>query len=355
MEQRTYVREIDLIQLIKVMLKRFWIMVLAGVIGAVLLGAYKLLPMIRNLNNPAVLEQQEKVYQEELETYEKNRAQAEKELENLNTSIDRQKEYNENSVLMQINPFDKYIANVQYYIDTNYQINVENVYQNPDITKSVLNAYASITNNGMMYNYLQENMKEDMELRYLQELVKVTVDYNNYMINISVIHKDEQKCEELLRLVKKCFNSYQKTIEQNIGSHDMQMVTESTYVTVDLNLEETQKGNRAKVESLMESLAKKQEEYNAMKEPTKKVTSSASVIKSGIKYILVGGVFGGFLAAAVIFFMIFMDTTIKDEKDVAFYLELPVLATIPVMQGEEKKVRSGKRNRKARLNQYDGK
>ncbi len=34
MEQQTYEREIDLIQLIKAMLKKFWIMVAAGVVGS---------------------------------------------------------------------------------------------------------------------------------------------------------------------------------------------------------------------------------------------------------------------------------------------------------------------------------
>ncbi len=352
MEQQTYEREIDLIQLIKAMLKKLWIMVLAGIVGAVLLGAYKLIPMIRNLNNPEALAKQEEAYQDNMDTYEKNLAQIEKEIENLNTSIERQEEYNEESVLMQINPYDKAVGTVQYYIDTNYQIILEYIYQNPDITKSVLNAYASIAQNGTMYQYLQDNMKEQMDIRYLQEIVKVNVDYTNYMINVSVYHKSEEECEELLRLVKKCFNSYQKTVEEHIGSHDMQMVTESSYITVDLTLEETQKTNRNKVDSLLESLEKKQKEKEELKEPAKNAVSMTGVIKSGVKYILVGGILGGFLAAAVIFFMILIDTTIKDEKDVAFYLDLPVLAAIPTIEGEKNKVRSGKRNKKARLSQY---
>lgn len=352
MEQQTYEREIDLIQLIKTMLKKLWIMVLAGIVGAVLLGSYKLIPMVRNLNNPEELKKQEENYQDNLAAYEKNLAQIEKEIDNLNTSIERQEEYNEESVLMQINPYDKPVATVQYYVDTNYQINLEYIYQNPDITKSVLNAYASIAQNGTMFQYLQDNMKEKMDIRYLQEIVKVSVDYTNYMINITVFHKTEEECEELLRLVKKCFSSYKQTVEEHIGSHDMQLVTEASYITVDLTLEETQKTNRSKVDSLLDSLEKKQDEKEALKEPSKNVASVTGVIKSGIKYILVGGVLGGFLAAAVIFFMILIDTTIKDEKDVAFYLGLPVLASIPVMEGEKNKVKSGKRNKRARLSQY---
>lgn len=337
MEQQNYEREIDLIQLIKEMLKRFWIMALAGVAGAVLFGAYRVIPQVQNLNDPAVLEAQEEAYQKEMEEYTEKLEQAEKELENLQTSMDRQKEYNEKSVLMQMNPFDRYVANVQYYIDTGYQINVGNVYQNPDITKSVLNAYASVATNGTMYNYLRENMKEEMELRYLKELVSVSVDYNNYMININVIHKDEAQCWELLSLVEECFESCREEIGANIGAHEMRQVTESVYAMVDLGLEETQKSNQEKVENLAETLAEKQEAYEKMEEPERKVTTAASVIKGGIKYVLVGGVGGAFLAAAVLFFLILLDTTIKDAKDVEFYLGLPVLAEIPEESGKKKK------------------
>lgn len=354
MEQQTYEREIDLIQLIKTMLKKIWIMIAAGVVGAILLGTYKIMPMVQNLNNPETLEQQEKDYQDSVDEFEKSKKRVEKEIDNLNKSIERQEEYNEKSVLMQMNPYDVQVGTVQYYIDTDYQIILESTYQNPDITRSVLNAYASMATNGTMFNYLQDNMKEKLELRYLQELIKVEVDYNNYMINIRVIHKDEQDCEELLGLIKKCFSKYQATVVKNIGPHNMQEVTESFYATVELSYESTQTSNEDKVTSLMESLETKSKELEEMKEPTKTASSVVAVLKSGIKYILMGGLLGGFIAAAVIFFVIIMDTTVKDEKDVAFYLDLPVLASVPVIQGEEKTVKAGRRNKKARLSQYAG-
>lgn len=354
MEQQTYEREIDLVQLIKTMLKKIWIMIAAGVVGAILLGTYKILPMVQNLNNPETLEQQEKDYQNSLEEFEKNKKRIEKEIDNLNKSIERQEEYNEKSVLMQMNPFDVQVGTVQYYIDTDYQIILESTYQNPDITRSVLNAYASMATNGTMFNYLQDNMKEKLELRYLQELIKVEVDYNNYMINIRVIHKGEKECEELLDLIKRCFSKYQATVVKNIGPHDMQEVTESFYSTVELSYETTQTSNEDKVTSFMESLEAKTKEFEEMKEPEKAAGSVTAVLKSGIKYILMGGLLGGFIAAAVIFFVIIMDTTVKDEKDVAFYLDLPVLASVPVIQGEEKTVKAGRRNKKARLSQYAG-
>ena len=355
MEQQTYEREIDLIQLIKTMLKKIWIMIAAGVVGAVLLGAYKVVPMMQNLNNPEVIEKQEEEYADKLKGYEKDKKQLEKEIENLNTSIERQEEYNEKSVLMQLNPFDVQVGVVQYYIDTDYQIILESTYQNPDIANSVLNAYSSMATNGTMFNYLQDNMKEEMELRYLQEILNVTVDYNNRMINIRVLHKDEKACKELLQLVEKCFTNYQSTVVNNVGSHEMQRVTESFYSTVELSYENTQKNNTESIDELNESLEVKEKALEDLKEPEKKVNSIMGVIKSGIKYILLGGVLGGFLAAGFIFFMIILDTTVKDEKDVAFYLDLPVLASIPVMEGEENQVKAGRKNKKARRNQYAGK
>lgn len=354
MEQQTYEREIDLIQLFKAMWKKLWVMILAGICGAVLIGGYKLIPMIQNLNDPEAIEEQEKAYEKELKLYKESYELAEKEIKNIEDSIKRQNEYNEEAIQMQINPYDVQVGTAQFYVDTNYQINLEAIYQNRDISNSVLNAYASIASNGTLYNYVSESLEEPEDIRYLKEIITVRVDYDNRMINVEAHAEDSESCEEIISLIKKCFDNSRAEIVKNVGEHDLQLVTESYYTTVDLNLETLQKNNRAGVEALNDSLNLKSEEFEKMKEPVKKVNSVGTVVKSGIKYILVGGVLGGFLAAAVILFLFLIDTTIKEEKDVAFYLGLPVIGSIPTISGSEKTVKSQKRNKKNRLNQYSG-
>ena len=61
----------------------------------------------------------------------------------------------------------------------------------------------------------------------------------------------------------------------------------------------------------------------------KALEPTAPVSPSLMKNVLIGGIVGFVLAAAVIILLYFMDDTIKNEEDVRKYLGLNVLASLP--------------------------
>lgn len=357
MEQQTYEREIDLILLAKEVKKKIKTIIIVGIAGAVILGIIGMIVLIRDYNDPKVMDYQRAEYQDALNTYNVEINRLSREIENLKTSIERQEEYNEKSILMKINPYDVQNGVVLYYVDTDYKINTDSAYQNPDNTASVLNAYATNVNNGGLWKYLYDNMGESVEFRYLQELVSVYVDYENHMINVSVKARTEADCKELLSLVKKCFEGYHETINSAICEHDMLLITENIYATVDLDLEDSKQTSIQKVADYTVALEEKTFELKELEnegEPNSEVLTTSGIVIKTIKYAIIGGVIGAFIAAATVCVMILLDTTIKYEKDVAFYLGLPVLAEIPIMAGEEKTAVRYKNVKKDRLNQYGG-
>lgn len=349
----TYEREIDLVQLFMAMWKKAWIIIIAAVVGAALISVVKLIPAIKDLNDPEVIEEQEKDYQKELEQYENKKSTLEREIDNITKSIERQKEYNDESILMQINPYDKQIATIQFYVNTGYQIRPDLVYQNPDYSNSIIRSYMSLAQNGEMYNYIIDKLPEKIELRYVKEIIKVDVDYNNNMIFVEVAHKDKEDCENIFQWINDFFTGYQADIAEKVAAHTLDIVSSSEYTAVDLELEQIQRNSEQKVIDLTNSLTTKTDDLDKLEEPKAKISTVGSVIKSAIKYVLVGGVLGGFVAAAVILLLFMMDTTIKTEKDVAFYLGLPILGAIPVIEGKEKEVKAAKSKKKQRLNQYN--
>ena len=53
------------------------------------------------------------------------------------------------------------------------------------------------------------------------------------------------------------------------------------------------------------------------------------VTPSLTRYMIIGGLIGAMLAAAVFVFKVLMDRTLKTEEDVEKYLQLPVLSAVP--------------------------
>jgi len=353
MEQNTYEREVDLMQLIMVMWRKVWVILIAGIIGGALIGGYRLVPGIRTLRDPEIIKEQEEKYASDMKLYEESVETAEKEIENLVVGIDRQKEYNEKSSIMKINPFDKQVASISFYVDTNYQIMPGSVYQNPDMTKSILRAYMSIVQDGTMYNYIMDNLERKIEIRYLKEMISFNVDYDNRMIFVEVIHGEKDAAKKILSLIQECFAREQEVLINTIGDHTLDAVNESEYATVDLDLETLQKGNIQKVVDLEKSLTEKKDSFEKLVAPVKTIANVKSVIINAVKYAIIGGVLGVFVSVGSILFLFIIDKTIKDEKDVGYYLGLPVLATIPTVKGQEAAVKAGRKNKKKRLNQYE--
>lgn len=356
MEQQTYEREIDLILLAKEIIKKYKTIAVVGIISAAILGIIGMLRLVRDYNNPEVMDYQRAEYQDALNEYNAEITSLNREIESLKTSIKRQKEYNEKSVLMKIDPLAVQNGILQYYVDAGYIINTDLVYQTLDDTASALAAYLANVNNGDLWKYLYDNMEESIEFRYIQELVSVSVNYDNHMVNVAVKARTEEECREILNLIKECFDTYQKIINEAVCEHDMVLVSECIYGMADTELEDEQKENIEKIADYEVTLVAREFELKQLlleeNKPVNTVLSLRSIVTGTSKWLIIGSILGVFVSAAVICVMLLLDVTIKSDKDVAFYLELPVLAEVPVISGEDKKMAVLRKNKKARLNQY---
>lgn len=76
------------------------------------------------------------------------------------------------------------------------------------------------------------------------------------------------------------------------------------------------------------------------------------VINKIIKYGLAGFLLGAFMVIGVYSFLFINDSSIKNESDVRYYLGVPVLGTIPAIEGTREYIDKDKKNKKQRLSQY---
>ena len=213
-----YEQEIDLKWLLYRVLRSFrgivvWAVILGIVVG---LGSFAM-NMIK-ISDPEYIEAEKLNFEREHASWVATGENLLAELGNLEDSREKQIEYNEKSVLMQINPLREYNASFELYVDYDYQIIPDMSYQNIDLSNRILKAYATYMTNGEMYQYLIDNLSSDMELRYLKEILGVSVDYNNNMIfyNLDRFIKDMNfnnlKYEEL-RLLQLIYHELHHQIQ----------------------------------------------------------------------------------------------------------------------------------------------
>lgn len=322
----TYEQEIDLKDLMFAVLYKWRPIILVAVVLAVLLGGYRAVSTYRSQNDAETVEKAQKDYEVAVELYEKNRTNCEREIENLKKSIEDQQEYLEKSELMNMSPYDEWVAQTVLFIKTDYQIMPDMVYQNLNFTDTILTTYrTSLTN----LEFLQTVADEiGMDERYLEEIVSVSVSGN--LLTIDVKGETEDYVEKIMDIMLEGVDDAKLRIRTSIGNHTVSMVSSSVGSLVDLGLQDKQKSQSDRLTTLNESLENKQDELNEMEEPEKPSTSTVAAVKSGVKYAVLGGVLGAFMVVFFVCVIFLMSDKLYSAKELKSRYRVKILGTLPV-------------------------
>ncbi len=331
----TYEQEIDLKWLIYRVLRGWrpivvWAIIIALVAG---IGSFGL-NMLKRLD-PEYLQEQEANFKRAYASWEATIENYEAQLDNLEEAQEEQTEYNENSILMKIDPLRQFHASFELYVNYDYQIMPDMAYQNIDLSDRILKAYATYMTNGELQQYVIDNLSYDIERRYLSEILSVSVDYGNNMISVSVTNQSAESCQEMLDLVRTALMTKYEDINAAIAEHTLTTTNSSAYEAVNLSLQETQKANLQAVTDLNMTKQAVFEEYEEWQEdeegqePTPEYTM-VEVIKSAIKMLIIGGVVGAVLVAVIIAFAALLSGKLLNPEDVKNRFGLRVIGQLPV-------------------------
>lgn len=327
----TYEQEIDLKWLMYRVLRGWRSIVIWAVVIAVLIGAGSFGLKLIKLQDPEYLEEAERDFEREHASWVATGENYEAQMNNIEDAKQEQEEYNENSVLMKIDPLRDFHASFEMYVYYDYQIMPEMAYQNIDLSDRILKAYATYMTNGELYQYVIDNLSYEIERRYLGEILGFSVDYSNNMLSVSVQHKSEEECQEILELVRTALLSKYEDINSSIAVHTLTTTNSASYETVNLSLQDTQKANRQAVTNLDISMQTVNEEYLEWKEepePQAEYTM-IEIVKNSIKLFIIGGVVGAVVVAVIIAFVALMSGKLLNPEDLKSRYGLRVVGQLP--------------------------
>ncbi len=331
MNEQTYNQEINLGKVIYRILRDWRSIFIIALSIALLTGAGNLVLKKIKISNTEYITTAEENYNRELTAFYARGETLEREIANLEETREERETYNANSVLMKINPYREYNASLQLYVSTDYQIVPELTYQNIDLSNRILRSYITYMVNGDMYQYIMDNISKPIELRYLKEILSISGDYDNRMVTLSVRGEDKQSCEEILDYALSGILAKQREIADAIGEHEIVSVNQSVYETVNLELDEWQKGNLQYVSELSIRLQEKAEEYavwEASPEPGREFTDRA-VVRDSVKKMILGFLVGAVFAAVFIAFRYIMSDKLQDAGELKNRFGLRVVAQVP--------------------------
>lgn len=355
-------RIITIGDLVREIIRKLWLVVVAAIVFALIFGGYKYAKDSKSAASSASSDASDmKVELSEKEQKEVNNVLT------IQDNMNQQQEYVDNSVLVQIDPFNESKVTLQYHFDTDYTPSSSN--DPEDYSSDLLNAYMGYVNNGALSSDLV-NAGEDLDVQYIGELLNCTSDTDNKnstsdssnsitlnaatnSFDITVIYSNEEDCRELASKIVKCVEDYQKSLNKSVGAHTLTLVDQSYARVVDKSLI-TYKYDRTnsivsmrdRVKELSEKLTAQQQsvvdKYSKEstdkakasaddKKDTQNTTPSVSISK---KYVGLGGIAGIILACLYIIIAYVSRGTINKAEDIQYLYNVRIAGT---MKGKGKK------------------
>lgn len=331
MDNQNYEQEIDLKDLMFAVFHKWRGIILTAIILAVLLGGYKLGTNLISDTSDQGTQDVESAYAEEQELYERTKALYELEIDGLKEKIEAQESYINNSILMRIVPYNKYVASAEVFVRTNAPVNESGVYLlQSDPADSIIKAYENVIKRA---DGVEDILGNNIAPRYIRELMTTHIDYSGNVLTVSVAYTDEIGAAEILDALLNSLESETPEVNEKFGNHDLIIMDKISSVVTDTNLLGVQQDNMNSIVTLQKSLDEKEKAAEGLMPPSQPSTlSSASSLKTGIKYGVLGGVLGAFLSVFCICVVFLMSDKLNSEKELKNRFGLRILGVFEPVQ-----------------------
>jgi len=320
-------REIDLLDLLFNVIRYWRVIILVAIVGAIGFGAYKYVKVKDTASS--VETQIEKV--EEIENSEGEIANYENAIEELEKGIARNEKdievmrnYKDESILMNIDPYNKPEAHLEYHIELEDKAYADELFRDPADT--LVEAYALGAIGNADFTAVQE--KYGIDQSYVKELITVTtnLDANNVCIKIS--GADQQMCSDIAKILHDSMATINKELGSKSAVHYLDLVINDYAIVVDQELATLQnqvetdiqqklsdytngiatiKAYRSNIKTAEDSIEKTKEDGDV----------AVNVKKETTKFAIIGLLVGAFVACAVYGCMYMFKSVLRTSDDIS--------------------------------------
>ena len=309
-----YEEEIDLKDLLFFELYKWRSIILAAVIMGILFGGYKVVSeTVLKQNSEIVVETEE--YEKKKVDYERAVSIYEREIENLQKMIVEQKVYLDNSILMDISPYEKPEASADIFVkldDLEVLPSLEMI--NLDPTDSIVKAYASGIEHYIDWKELVNELGVDEV--YLKELVSTNIDYNSNTFHVKVCYSDLKTADRVLDVILQQIEQRQGEISSSLGRHTVTVMKRTSGITNDIALADIQSNINDRASNYQKKLADKEKVLEGLEPPEESVgISKKQIVKSTVKYGVLGVVAGIFVMVAFWGMKYLLNTSLRTAEE----------------------------------------
>ena len=344
-QYQTEEKEIRLTDLLWKILFSWRFILVWTVIFAILLSGWRYWKDCQNASvikdQPSVEELKKSLTEEEAENISKAQA--------IQGMITSQKKYQEESVWMNLDAYAIDEVILQYYVDTDYTVNLDEEIQK-DYGGELVWAYAAFVENHNIQDQLKMRLDWNVDSVYIGELLSVKPVEEGNQFTLVVAGADADQAAELADQAEKLLEEYQSTLADKIGSHKLTLLNRSATVANDSALAEAQNALDEKITAQQTKLDTLTAAFSATQlqiyqgegenEETEKAGNVAAAPGFSIKYLVLGAFVGIFLSCVWIALCFVLNGRIKTVQELQEYYGLSIFGSVSA-EHEKKRFLAG--------------
>lgn len=270
-------------------LYRWKVMFVAALVLGLLLGGLMLVRGFLSTDEETKA-QDLAAYEKDLEDYQKEIGYLENNIQRLETLFVDQQIYMDESLYVNLDPYNHFQSVVIFYLETDYQVLPDMTYQNTDKTNILVNAYAAMLRSDAVVKALAEVLQ--IQPRYLRELYSVNVSEAARMITVTLLHSQESCAQALQMEVLAQLQEITDNLGESIGTHTLKLLEQSVDSRTDVSLLTLRKDNEEYLERMQRSLDEAQLALDACQPPVLVDVSVWSILKKAVVFAVLGVVAG---------------------------------------------------------------
>lgn len=322
---------VTLAELLAAVIREWKKVVVTALVFALLLGGFQTYRQISQSKAPEnAPEAIETRYQDAMKAYDIQRENLEISLQDKQNELESEQEYIDNSLLMKLDPYNEYVTYIQLAISDLDESAFQQVFRLQDtpidyLISKIQNQYLAVWNILDLADSLPLANGPKAESKYLQEVVTLECTEGS-LLKITGYGTSAIESERLADAAYNCLLEHQEAVADGSYPHRFSVVNKTTKSIVNLPLRDSQKSHFTSVETLTTDIENLQKQLDALSEPKREAGFSVvEIVKSVIKYMILGLAAGVFLACFCIFVLVIFSSRTASSFQLERLLSAPYL------------------------------
>ena len=305
-----------------------------ALIAAIIGGGLLLFRQVSEMRKPEnSKEQLETNYQTAMSEYEQSKADLEERLADAKFKQERQKKYNDESILMTFDPYNLVVNTIILSVTGTDDLIQQSAYADKNVSPTyflnkIQDYYRLYWNSSDLTKVLIDHNYSDVAEKYLREIISFSVS-DSGTFTITVKSDDETDAILLGDAVYSYFKSLKSMVEKNTFHHQLVLVNQAVKVQVDDGLLSHQTSTTDTLTAQEAQVTQLEKEIKNLAVPTQaEPISKMNLLTQTLKGLLIGAIVGIILAAVVVVLFMFLNDSFVGSRQLEQVLKINFVGSL---------------------------